>query len=138
VDQQQLLHHRLQLRLVQHQPLQRPEVQSDKDNQPVPTTPGSALQNVNFVGRDFKLPSLYKANLAFDHELPWYGMVASAELLVTKVKDGLYYQHLNLGKGRQVGADGRVNYYVPSADGRAWAPTMRVMVMPHRASTTST
>lgn len=92
----------------------------DKDNQPVPTTPGSALQNVNFVGRDFKLPSLYKANLAFDHELPWYGMVASAELLVTKVKDGLYYQHLNLGKGRQVGADGRVNYYVPSADGRAW------------------
>jgi hypothetical protein len=51
----------------------------DKDNQPVPTTPGSALQNVDFVGRG-KLPSLYKANLAFDHELPWYGMVASAEL----------------------------------------------------------
>ncbi len=94
---------------------------ADKDNQPVPSTPGLARQNVSFVGKDFKLPSIYKANIALDHELPWYGIVASAELLVTKVKDGLYYQHLNLGQGRQVGADGRVNYYNPAADGRLWA-----------------
>jgi outer membrane receptor for ferrienterochelin and colicin len=92
----------------------------DKDAQPVPTTPGSARQNVNFVGNDFKLPSLYKANLALDHELPWNGMVASAELLVTKVKDALYYEHLNLGTGRQVGPDGRINYYTPASTGRLW------------------
>ena len=92
----------------------------DKDAQPVPTTPGSARQNVNFVGNDFKLPSLYKANLALDHELPWNGMVASAELLVTKVKDALYYEHLNLGTGRQVGPDGRMNYYTPASTGRLW------------------
>ena len=93
---------------------------ADKDNQPIPTTPGSAKQNVNFVGKDFKLPSIYKANLALDHELPWYGLVASAELLVTKVKDGLYYQHLNLGPGRQIGPDGRTNYYAPSTYGKLW------------------
>lgn len=96
---------------------------ADKDNQPIPTTPGSAKQNVNFVGKDFKLPSIYKANLALDHELPWYGLVASAELLVTKVKDGLYYQHLNLGPGRQIGPDGRTNYYAPSTYGKLWGTT---------------
>ena len=28
-------------------------------------------------------PSVWKANLAFDHELPWWGIVASAELVLT-------------------------------------------------------
>lgn len=82
-------------------------------NQPTPTAPGSALQSVNFVGNDFKQPSLWKANLAIDSELPWYGIVASAELLVTKVKDGLYYQSLNLGPG-YTGPDGRTLYWNPA------------------------
>lgn len=81
-------------------------------NQPIPTVAGSRLQNVNFVGNDFKQPSLWKANLAIDSELPWYGIVASAELLVTKVKDGLYYQSLNLGPG-YTGPDGRTLYWTP-------------------------
>lgn len=94
----------------------------NKDTQPVPPPlANQALQNVNFVGNDFKMPSTYKANIALDHELPWNGLVASAELLVTKVKDGLFYQHLNLGNSRTVGPDGRTNYYRPSADNRLWA-----------------
>jgi hypothetical protein len=91
----------------------------NKDTQPVPTAPGSAVQNVNFVGNDFKLPSIYKANLALDHETPWYGIVASAELLVTKVKDGLYYQNLNLGPIQYQGPDGRDIFYSASKVG-AW------------------
>ena len=100
----------------------------DGSNQPVPTAVPAA-QGVSFVGKDFKLPSLYKANLAFDHELPWYGIVASAELLVTKVKNGLYYKSLNIGKvvdGELVpsfiGPDGRDMYWNPakSVNG-AWA-----------------
>lgn len=102
----------------------------DASTQPVPTTPGSSAQSVNFVGDDFKLPSLWKANLALDHELPWYGIVASAELLVTKVKDGLYYKSLNIGKvaapgedptPAYYGPDGRALYWNPSATGRPWA-----------------
>lgn len=82
-------------------------------NQPVPTVAGSALQSVNFVANDFELPSVWKANLAFDAELPWYGIVGSAELLMTKVKSGLYYQSLNLGPG-YTGPDGRTLYWNPS------------------------
>jgi len=91
----------------------------DKDSQPTPTGAGSAVQNVNFVGNDFKLPSIYKANLALDHETPWYGIVASAELLVTKVKDGLFYQNLNLGPVQYQGPDGRDMFYSQAKNG-AW------------------
>lgn len=64
-------------------------------------------QNVNFVSNDFEQPAVWKANLAFDHQLPWYGIVASAELLATKVKTGLYYQRLDIGDPTYVGPDGR-------------------------------
>ena len=52
---------------------------------------------VDFLDPDLDQPSVWKANLAFDTELPWWGMVASTELVLTAVKDGIYYQQLNLG-----------------------------------------
>ncbi|WP_449467206.1 TonB-dependent receptor [Stenotrophomonas humi] len=75
-------------------------------------TPGNARQNVDLIEPGTKLPSVWKANLAFDHELPWYGMVASAELLFTKVKDALYFERLDMydaaGAGpTAMGQDGR-------------------------------
>ncbi len=100
----------------------------NKDNQPTPATPGSAVQSVNFVGNDFKLPSVWKANLALDHELPWYGIVASAELLLTKVNNGLFYKSINIGNVATPGADpspafvdayGRDMYW--SQQGRPWS-----------------
>lgn len=81
-------------------------------NQPAPTA-SATRYNVNLTGKDFKLPSVWKANLAFDTELPWHGIVASAELLMTKVKEGLYYKNLNLGPG-YVGPDGRTLYWNPT------------------------
>ncbi|SEK68561.1 Carboxypeptidase regulatory-like domain-containing protein [Pseudoxanthomonas sp. GM95] len=102
----------------------------DGMNPTVPTVAGSATQNVNFVANDFELPSVWKANLAFDHELPWYGIVASAELLVTKVKNGLFYQSLNIGDVEVPGEGpvptfvdnyGRNQYYDSTKQGNAWA-----------------
>jgi len=97
-------------------------------NQNVPASAASPTQNVNFVGNDFKLPSSWKANLAFDHELPWYGIVGSAELLLTKVKNALYYQSMNIGpvvdgdtQPAFIGPDGRELYWNPTKTGRAWA-----------------
>lgn len=93
--------------------------------QNVPTVAGSATQNVNFVAKDFKLPSVWKANLAFDHELPWYGIVGSAEFLITKVKNGLFYKSLNIGNVAAPGEDPSPTFYGP--DGRAlyWNPNKR-------------
>lgn len=81
-----------------------------------PTIPpaASANRNVNVIEPDFNLPSIWKANLAFDHELPWYGIVGSAEILLADVKDGLFYQTLNVGPG-YTGPDGRTLYWNPNS-----------------------
>ena len=63
--------------------------------------------DVNFLDPSFRQPSIWKANLAFDTELPWYGLVFSGEALYTKNKNGIYYEHLNLGAATRTGSDGR-------------------------------
>lgn len=78
----------------------------------IPASGAGARQNVDIAEPGLKLPSVWKSNLAFDHELPWYGIVASAEFLYTKVNDGIYFERLDLynaaGAGAtRVGQDGR-------------------------------
>ena len=83
----------------------------DVNNQPTNfagTTPAAA---VDFIEPGLNQPSVWKANLALDAELPWYGLTAGAEWLHTKTKQGLYYKHLNLGTVTQLGSDGRELYY---------------------------
>ncbi len=71
--------------------------------------------NVDFLQPGLGQPSVWKANLAFEHELPWAGIVASAELLQSSTNTGIYYQHLNLGAPTKIGTDGRELYYTASA-----------------------
>ena len=82
----------------------------DPDNQPVPggATPAA---NVDFLDPSLRQPSIWKANLAFDAELPWGGLVFSAEYLALRNKDSIYYEYLNLGAPTRTGTDGRNLYY---------------------------
>ncbi|GAB2522320.1 TonB-dependent receptor [Lysobacter humi (ex Lee et al. 2017)] len=75
---------------------------------------GAGVRNVNVIAEDFALPSVWKANLAFDHELPWYGIVASAEVLLTDVRNGLFYRTLNVGPG-YTDPYGRTLYWNPNS-----------------------
>lgn len=81
-----------------------------------PTIPpsASANRNVNVIAPDFRLPSVWKTNLAFDTQTGWMDTVFSAEVLFTDIKDGLFYQTLNVGPGF-VGPDGRVLYWNPNS-----------------------
>jgi hypothetical protein len=75
-------------------------------------TPGTGgTQSVDFVDPDLGQPSAWKANLAIDHELPWWGAVASAEVILLQVEEGIYYQNLNLGAPTRFGQDGRAMYW---------------------------
>ncbi|MEO7252197.1 MAG: TonB-dependent receptor, partial [Arenimonas sp.] len=86
---------------------------ANPDNQP--TFAGvSPAANVDFLAEDLTQPSVWKFNLAFEHELPWWGVVASAEFLRTQVKDAIFYQNLNLGIPTRQGTDGRNLYYAPN------------------------
>lgn len=86
---------------------------ADGLNQPIPPG-GAGVRNVNPISSDFELPSVWKANLAIDVETPWHGIVASAELLLTDVKNGLFYRSLNVGPG-YTGPDGRTLYWNPNS-----------------------
>ena len=78
--------------------------------------PGSApAANVDILQSGLKQPSVQKANLAIEHELPWWGIVASAEFVKTRTHTGIYYQSLNLGAPTRIGFDGREIYYTPTA-----------------------
>ena len=89
-----------------------PVFSADPDNQPLYTPPGGGgpRADVDVVASDLEQPSVWKANLAFDHELPWYGMVGTAEVIFTEVESGIYYEHLNIGQVLGQGPDGR-NFY---------------------------
>ncbi len=86
---------------------------------PTPTLPNCARQNVDFIEDGFELPSVWKANLAFEHELPWDGIVFSAEAVRTVVNKGIFIQRLDLfnaaGQGvTMVGQDGRDLFWSPN------------------------
>jgi hypothetical protein len=67
--------------------------------------------NVDILSPDLKQPAIWKANLAFEHELPWGGLVFGAELLATQNKNAIFYQNLNVGAATRTGTDGRELYY---------------------------
>jgi hypothetical protein len=95
----------------------------DPRNQPKFTGQAPA-SNVDYIEAGLSQPSVWKANLAFETELPWGGLVASAEWLYTKTNTGIYYKHLNLGNPVRAGSDGREMYYTPQAYNPAcWSAT---------------
>jgi outer membrane receptor protein involved in Fe transport len=87
----------------------------DPNNQPGLPAPGAAPRvggPLDLVDGDLKQPAVWKANLALDHELPWYGIVATAEVLFTSVEEAIYYENLNLGTPSYMsGQDGRLFYW---------------------------
>jgi hypothetical protein len=96
----------------------------DPDNQPRLTgTPPAA--NVDFLSPGLEQPSVWKANLAFDTELPKLPVVGTltfgAEWLHTKVNKAIFYQHMNLGGATATGSDGRALYYrAEGYNGACW------------------
>jgi hypothetical protein len=83
-------------------------------NVPQPTPPGgpsAGRLSVDIMEPGFELPSSWKANLAFDHELPFWGLVASAEVLLTSVEKGIYMDRLDTFGATRIGQDGRALYW---------------------------
>ena len=87
-------------------------VSLDVNNPTVPSPAGGYTSLVNLMDKGIRQPSVWKANLAFDHELPWYGITGSLELIHTRVKDAIAFERLDLGNVNAVrGQDGRDMYW---------------------------
>lgn len=95
---------------------------ADPLTQPSSFAGSSPASNVDFVQNGLGQPAVWKANLAIDAELPWAGWVVGAEWLGTKNRNGIYYQHLNLGGATKTGPDGRQMFYnAKGYDPTCWA-----------------
>jgi outer membrane receptor protein involved in Fe transport len=87
-----------------------PLFSADPFNQNLPP-PVNAQMAVDTIDPDFKLPSEWKFSLALDHELPFWGTIFSAEFQGMRVKDGIWYQSLNVGDPTGTLPDGRPEFW---------------------------
>ncbi|RDY57687.1 TonB-dependent receptor [Flagellimonas nanhaiensis] len=84
------------------------------NNQPVNVEPGTGGVggNVDLFAEDFKLPKVWKANLAIDQKLPFFGLVGSLEGVYNDNINAVFYENLNIRGpvGSLNGADNRPFY----------------------------
>lgn len=99
---------------------------SDPYNQPKPAT-NQPKQTVDLLANNFQQPTVMKTSLALDHELPWWGMVASAEISYVKDQNAIWYQNLNLGKPTAIGPDGRPIFFKLNSNGTLCTSSSCVM-----------
>lgn len=91
-----------------------PPVSMNPDNRPRLNLGGVVPVDVDFIADDLEQPSVWKANLAIEHELPWHGLVVSAEAILLSTRSGVHYEHLNLGAPTGRGPDGRPMFWNPA------------------------
>ena len=63
---------------------------------------------------DFKFPQLWRSNIAVDRELPFFGLIGTAEFLYSRDVNGLYYINANLPAAQTnfSGVDNRPRWFV--------------------------
>jgi hypothetical protein len=71
--------------------------------------PGVPTAIINTVDPHYRTPVSWKGNLAVDHTLPWFDLIATAEVNLIKVEQAIYLQSLNI---KPIGTlpDGRIRY----------------------------
>ena len=75
-----------------------------------PTSLGTAgNQTINFIDPDYQYPTVVRGNLAYDHDLGFFGLIGTGEVLFASNLKEIKYQNINY---RQIGtrSDGRPVY----------------------------
>jgi len=113
---------------------------ANPDNQPtqVGNVGGAASNEYALVDPDFKFPSVLRYNLAYDRDLGWGGLIATAEFLYADTIQEILYNNVNLTPTGSTAFDGRPTFKrVDSAtsaaylltnttQGRSWTATFKV------------
>ncbi|HEY8010405.1 MAG TPA: carboxypeptidase regulatory-like domain-containing protein [Rudaea sp.] len=81
----------------------------DPFNQPIPV--GGGAGSVDTVAKNFQLPTVLKTSLALDRELPWWGLIGTAEYEHLQVHNGILYQAINFGAPTGTLPDGRLQFW---------------------------
>jgi len=76
----------------------------------IPSTPTlPSTFDLALTDPNYKMPQVWKNNIAVDQKLPWLGLIASVEVLYNKTLNAVHYYNANLDKpvGNLLGADNR-------------------------------
>jgi hypothetical protein len=69
---------------------------ADPFNQPKSVTGVSAgRQTINMIDPKYKYPQVLRGNLGYDHTLPWFGLVGTAEYVWSKTQKDVLWKNLN-------------------------------------------
>lgn len=65
-----------------------------------------------FTDPNYKFPQVWRTNIAVDQKLPWFGLVASAEVFYNKSLNAVHYYNANLESptGTLAGSDNRAKF----------------------------
>ncbi len=84
----------------------------DPFNQNIPAGgPSSSQMDVDTISSNFKLPTVWKASLALDRQLPWWNMIGSIEYQHTQANNAIFYKALNIGAPTGTLPDGRQQFW---------------------------
>ncbi len=84
---------------------------ADPNNQPLTVAGGIAgSQTINVVDPDYKFPSVLRGNLAYDHQLGFWGLIGTGEVLFSSNVKEIKYQDLNYIPTGASRPDGRLVY----------------------------
>lgn len=114
--------------------------QPDVTRQPIPAgvppTP-----NINVTDPDFQNPTLWKGNLALDHQLPFGGIVAGLEVTAYQTRHAPFVQFLNFQEASPGATlpDGRIRYAGGITPGTLTSATPTVFnpAIPYNPATTT-
>ena len=69
---------------------------------------GLSFGEFNLIDPSFKFPQLWRYNIAYDRQLPWWGLVGSAELIYSDSIEEVDFKDLNITEnGERIPFDGR-------------------------------
>jgi hypothetical protein len=69
---------------------------ADPANQPTSIAGGAAgRQTINMIDPKYKYPQVLRGNLGYDHTLPWFGLIGTAEFLWSKTQKDVLWKDLN-------------------------------------------
>ena len=111
---------------------------ADPNNQPTTVTGGTTgRQTINLIDPDYKLPTILRSNVAYDHDLRILGLIGTAEFVSTKNLKDILYQNLNYipsgalpdGRGTFKKLDSNLNdvlLLTNTTKGRSWSLSYKV------------
>ncbi len=51
---------------------------------------------LDLFAEDFKFPQIFRASIAVDQKLPWWGLIGTAEVMYSKTLNNVFYENINL------------------------------------------